>query len=65
MPGKVIADHVPQFNGQEFEQFSVQHKLKDSTFVPFPPTTPLILRCTENHIKMQSNVLNRKCRLRF
>jgi len=23
MPGKVISDHGPQFNGQESEQFSV------------------------------------------
>lgn len=36
MPEKVISDHGPQFNGQEFEQFSVQRKLKDSTFVPSP-----------------------------
>lgn len=51
MPGKGIAEHVPQFNGQELEQFSVQQKLKDNT-CPFPPTTPLILRGLENHIKM-------------
>lgn len=36
MPGKGIAEHVPQFNGQELEQFSVQQKLKDNT-CPFPP----------------------------
>lgn len=50
MPGKVISDHGPQFN--RLEQFSVQPMLKDSTYVLFPPTTPIILKCMENHIKI-------------
>lgn len=62
MPEKVISDHGPQFNGQEFEQFSVQRKLKDSTFVPSPPPpTPVILKCMENHIK----ILKHAYRFRF
>lgn len=63
MPGKVISDHGPQFN--RLEHFSVQRKLKDSTYVPFPHTTSIILKCMENHIKILKHTLNRNYRLRF